>query len=98
MSPKAPEDRCECRGQCSKHAQRCVTLFGQAHLYDAEVDLPAFSKYGKDRRLCASCAASYDPHRKARERRMERAASEQQQVGQAFFKSYDERMRAGRAV
>ena len=85
---KAPEDRCECRGQCGKHGSGCVTLFGQAHLYDDGVDEPMASKYGKDKRLCASCAPWYDPHRKAREKRAEKATAERVSVGQEFLRSY----------
>lgn len=66
-------------------------MFGQAHLFDAAVDEPMASRYGKDKRLCASCAGPYDPHRKAREKKAEQAYTERVSVGQEYLKSYYEK-------
>jgi hypothetical protein len=88
-----PADRCECRGHCAKHESRCVELFGQKRLFDERVEEPAFNRYARGRRLCAACATTFDPYRKARERRAERAASERQSVGDEYVRSYLERLR-----
>lgn len=73
---KPPEDRCECRGQCARHDKRCTTFLGNAHLFDGHADEPMYSPRGKGKRLCAQCAPGYDPYRRARERKAERATTE----------------------
>lgn len=83
---KAPQDRRECRGQCGKHGKRCSTFFDNAHLFDAAVDEPMWSKYGKGKRLCGSCAPGYDPYRAQREKKAETATAEAARFD-SFFKS-----------
>lgn len=64
-------------------------MFGNAHLFDADVDRPMASVRGAGRKLCASCAPSFDPHRKARERRAEKALTESVRNHSEFFPSGD---------
>lgn len=69
-------DFCQCRGACGKHERPCTTMFGNAHLFDGAVDEPMASKYGAGRRLWASCAPTFDPYRKQRERKAQQAYTE----------------------